>query len=165
MAYNRRFIIASSLLFAGVLLQNNVKAQSIARSTISVLGSTYREGTLTVQQTVGQSSMTQSNYGNFGGIRQGFMQPVNSTNAIRTNHPIHIIAYPNPANDLISIEGELGYGDQIRLQDIYGRTIQTQFIQGELSAQFHLDSYAAGVYTLLVLRQQQIIKSIPVIIK
>ncbi len=77
-------------------------AQSLIRECITSTGNYISENGTTVQQTIGQSYGTTSNYSDNIRYNPGFQQPVFTIETIKSS--IDVTVFPNPTSNLITIE-------------------------------------------------------------
>ena len=88
-----RFLFLQIFIFISC---NNSFSQSIIRSTLSCMGSTYSEDGIFIRQTVGQPSSTLVFNNGSLTINQGFQQPIKTIYGTESNIPIDFELYPNP---------------------------------------------------------------------
>jgi hypothetical protein len=119
------------ILFQLIIISQITNCQSIVRSSLSCLGSTFLDNGLLVRQTLGQSSNTLL-FSN-GGIelRQGFQQPIASFHPIKAILPMDFTLSPNPASDRTLLELK---------EEYFQYTITIRNISGIVLAEFKDES-------------------------
>lgn len=124
-----RYIILFSLLFGF----KGSYAQSIMRSTISILGgSSVLDNTVVIQQTVGQPSPTK--------YRQGFIQPYLKF----SNEKLDLQIYPIPSSDFITIANSK-FQSTFSISNHHGSIIQGELEPFE-TKKVNILALPAGVY-------------------
>lgn len=82
-----------------------------------------------------------------------------NSSSINESNESNIIVYPNPANDLLSIESESLFNSKFRIIDAIGRTVY----QGLLSSNknlLNISDLSKGTYTLMIENQRKPVRFI-----
>jgi Secretion system C-terminal sorting domain len=151
-----KYLIVLSLY---LILINSVstQGQSIIRSSINCLGSTYTSGGLILRQTTGQASSTMVfNNGDLL-LRQGFQQPIALQEDSYLNIPLKFTLSPNPAGEKSLLEFS---------EDISPYTIIISNINGMVMSRINnqtlqfkwlnLENYLPGIYVVTILSGRRI---------
>jgi PKD repeat protein len=64
----------------------------------------------------------------------------------------HLKVYPNPAQEMLTVELENGISRQARIQlvDLFGKVVQEKDFSGKSSQKLDVSSYPAGIYMLMI---------------
>lgn len=125
--------------------------QSLARSSLSSLGSAVSEDGFILRQTVGQSSNTLVFINNEMTLRQGFQQPFTGENMYRTTTSLEFKLRPNPARDQTLLEFNEEVSDYtITVYDLTGKPLLNIPRQSLQSKWLNLKSFAEGVYIIKI---------------
>lgn len=131
--------------------------QSIIRSSINCLGSTFMEDGLIIRQTLGQSSNT--SVFNYSGLvlRQGFQQPLYSRQNSTLIAPVKFTLSPNPASGktLLEVQGDISsYG--ITIYNINGIVVIRLNDQAQMAKWLDLSNLIPGVYIVTITTNKKI---------
>lgn len=136
-----------------LFLSNGIFAQNIIRQSINPFGNSFSDSDISVNQTVGQSSIVGTSVLDDGKtIRQGFQQPVISTKAIyHSDIKLTISTYPNPFQETFFLKLD---GDDItvlfNLSNAIGQVIFFSKINTNEEYSFSLPNLAPGIYFISI---------------
>ncbi len=132
------------------LLVSQFSAQEIVRSTIGAFGSSIGNGTISIQQTVGQPSATTFVKNEDGSaLRQGFHQPYYYE--IERNE-LNATIYPNPNNGQFSFQVDLQENEfyTYLLLDQAGKEVLKNSGSGNQLTDVSIEQPATGMYHLQI---------------
>lgn len=132
------------------LIVGQFPAQEIVRSTIGAFGSSIGNGTISIQQTVGQPSATTFVKNEDGSaLRQGFHQPYYYE--IERNE-LNATIYPNPNNGQFSFQVELQENEfyTYLLLDQAGKEVLKNSGSGNQLTDVSIEQPATGMYHLQI---------------
>lgn len=132
------------------LLVSQFSAQEIVRSTIGAFGSSIGNGTISIQQTVGQPSATTFVKNEDGSaLRQGFHQPYYYE--IERNE-LNATIYPNPNNGQFSFQVDLQENESYTflLLDQAGKEVLKNSGSGNQLTDVSIEQPATGMYHLQI---------------
>lgn len=139
-------------LFAGISF-----GQSILRQSISPLGSSSREGSITFSQTMGQAYHTGSGATGIMTVRPGFQQSPRISFGETKSDPeeqLSLEYYPNPAQDRIILESLEEISQvSIRVVNDQGVLVHTQQLAGMKNHQVDCSHWIPGTYLLSIEEQ------------
>ena len=134
-----------------LLLSNVIIGQRIVRSTIGTSGHSNSGGGISIQQSIGQPSLTTNELNDIEkiGISQGFHQ---SINLLSKNRKLQLIVYPNPNNGEFYFKAPFNNNEFFTYQiiDPLGKTILKESGQGNNITEVDIDFIAQGVYYIQV---------------
>lgn len=125
-------------------------AQEIVRSTIGAFGSSIGNGTISIQQTVGQPSATSFVKNEDGSaLRQGFHQPYYYE--IERND-LNATIYPNPNNGQFSFQVDLSENESYNyvVLDQAGKEVFKNIGNGNQLTEVLIEQPATGLYHLQI---------------
>jgi hypothetical protein len=126
-------------------------SQQIVRSTIGSIGSSMGNGTVTVQQTAGQSSATSFiKNENGSALRQGFHQPYYYE--IERND-LNVSIFPNPNNGQFSFQVALNNDNSFdyQLLDQQGKIVLNNSGIGNDLIEVNIEQPTTGIYHLQII--------------
>ena len=132
------------------LIVSQFSAQEIVRSTIGAFGSSIGNGTISIQQTVGQPSATTFVKNEDGSaLRQGFHQPYYYE--IERNE-LNATIYPNPNNGQFSFQVDLQENESYTylLLDQAGKEVLKNSSSGNQLTDVSIEQPATGMYHLQI---------------
>jgi hypothetical protein len=138
-----------------ILITLCFQAQQIVRSTIGSVGSSMSDGTMLIQQTVGQPTLTTFEKNDDGSaIRQGFHQPY-FIEIIKKD--IDVSIYPNPNNGefFFEILDESNAPYQFQIFDQNGKILHEGKANSKVKQQVLLKHVAQSIYFLHVQQGKQ----------
>jgi len=138
-----------------ILITLCTQAQQIVRSTIGSVGSSMSDGTMLIQQTVGQPALTTFEKNDDGSaIRQGFHQPY-FIEIIKKD--IDVSIYPNPNNGefFFEILDESNSSYQFQIFDQNGKILHEGKANSKEKQQVLLKHVAQSIYFLHVQQGKQ----------
>lgn len=138
-----------------ILITLCTQAQQIIRSTIGSVGSSMSDGTMLIQQTVGQPALTSFEKNDDGSaIRQGFHQPY-FIEIIKKD--IDVSIYPNPNNGefFFEILDESTVPYQFQIFDQNGKILHEGKANSKEKQQVLLKHVAQSIYFLHVQQGKQ----------
>lgn len=159
----RRFVILIFILVAYSAtsqnthsIEDNSNAYYIIRTSMGTSGSTNTITTSTanynVSQSIGQSSVIGTSYGNHFFLRQGYQQPplLSDTHPAKGDDALEAKIYPNPFSHLVFISFSESITKEIRifLFDIKGSLIHTQVFTPSQLIKLNLGNLSNGFYIL-----------------
>lgn len=159
--FMRRLFLVVGLGFAFL----GANAQTASPELVSSSGDNFSNATYQLDWSVGECVTATHSAGEYV-ITQGFHQntyvitPVEDLRA-----DIEISVYPNPTNDLVTIDFPLseGHGNvKIIVTELSGKVLQTAEMQSDL-AQINFSAYANGTYLITISQNNQLIKSFQII--
>lgn len=136
-------------ILLSLVVQSNLSAQQISRSSISSSGMTEMKGGIVIQQSVGQPALVNHVNVDGTGLRQGFQQPIYF---IEEQNDLNVTLYPNPNHGEFSfiVEESSEIKLQFQLFDQQGKLI----IQGKTDANvltpISIQNPTPGMYHLKV---------------
>jgi len=148
-------------LFAFSFLEST--GQVIQRQTTASAGTsaqiTYGSARLTIQSSVGQSSVIGAAKTDGSHLRQGFIQPLGAK-SVRTSAEsnLDVQIYPNPFRDWFHVQFERELYAEITVSDLMGRPIFQTRIEGLQTARIEIDGVAAGTYLVFIRSGSKIYK-------
>lgn len=138
-------------------------SQTIGRSQISSLGTTNCSSGITLQSTVGQSSLVTFENSNSIVLGQGFIQP---SYLISLKKEFEVNVYPNPNNGSFYLESTSNDPDLILYQlfNSYGNLIQSGEFKPNSVANIQIWSLTTGIYILKIIQNNtQLTKKISIL--
>ncbi len=129
----------------------SASGQSLARSSLSSIGSAFSENGFILRQTIGQPSNTLIFKNGEVTLRQGFQQALAGENIYQALDPLEFKLSPNPARDKTLIEFTEEIKDYtITIYNLTGTPLAV--IQGQelLSRWLDLKSYPEGMYIIKI---------------
>lgn len=143
--------VKSILIFLISQLAYYSNSQSIGRSQLSSLGTTNYSTGITLQSTVGQSSLVTFENSNLMILGQGFIQP-SYLNSIKRELEVNV--YPNPNNGSFYLESTSNDPDLILYQlfDSFGNLIQSGEFKPNTVANIQICSLSTGIYILKIIQ-------------
>jgi len=145
------------LLLQLIVICHNISyGQSLVRSSLSSIGSTYSDDGFILRQTIAQPSNTL--VGSNGGfvLRQGFQQPLNSRIIPNSNTTIDFSLYPNPAYEktLLEFKEEI-QPYSVTISNINGRVLTKLNDQKLMSNWLDLKNLTPGIYFVTVVSERK----------
>lgn len=148
-----------TILSLNIIIINQINSfgQSVVRSSLSCLGSTFSKDGFILRQTIGQSSNTF--VFNNGGLVliQGFQQPIYQPNMSHITTSIEFTLSPNPADEksLLKFQEQIS-SYTITISNINGRVL-TRIDDQTLSAKWlDLKNFMPGIYIVTVISNKNI---------
>jgi|GEM_PF-1571318 len=160
-----RALILLPLLLA--TLSVSLTAQELERSVVGSAGSYFSAVNVgNIHWTVGEVVVDRSANGIV--LERGFHHGLYELIATSTwNAPevqLGLKVFPNPTADEVTLTGDWEDGDQLRINDLLGRTLHQRALPTE-RAQMSLHDYPAGTYLLTVARAGRPLATLRVIRK
>ena len=141
------------LISSGFLLCGNFTStgQSIVRSSLSCLGSSYSGEGYLMRQTIGQPSNTAVSRNGLCVLRQGFQQPLTASATEITNNPLVFSLNPNPAHGttLLMLKEEIS-DCTITVRDLFGKILTSIPCNGLRYRSLDLSGYITGIYIVTI---------------
>ena len=149
-----------------LIISSNSFSQSLIRSTLSCIGSSYSEDGLLVRQTVGQPSATIAFTNGTIRLNQGFQQPIITQFILEIKNPIDFEMYPNPSKgkSLLRINEEIS-GYTISIYDTKGKVLKIFPDQTLPALWLDFDQHMPGTYIVVVTTKDRIVSKPLVLIK
>ena len=124
------------------------QAQSLSPQVVSSAGNTSQNGSVMLDQTIGEPVTISASAGAFR-LTQGFHQPVISSVGIEEWESSHVNLYPNPASESATVTVLSDLYTAYSVIDASGRTVAEGSVEGtEFS--FIVSVWSTGVYKLLL---------------
>jgi hypothetical protein len=132
-----------------LVVQSNLSAQQISRSSISSSGMTEMKGGIIIQQSVGQPALVNHVNAEGTGLRQGFQQPIMF---IEEQNELNVLLYPNPNQGDFSfiVEEDTEIKLQYQLFDQQGKLIFQGKTDSNLLTPISIQQPSPGMYHLKV---------------
>jgi hypothetical protein len=160
----KNLVIISALVIG---LMTNLQAQTLRNDVISSLGGSYQfdNSTLTIYQSLGQSTPIGSFAHSPTILSQGFLRGIQTTQLEREK-PFDVIPFPNSFSKLITFRFIQNHVEKtgFTIYDINGKKVfDKQLLPIDNEVKINLDHLAAGLYLSLIksgnrLIQKRIIK-------
>ena len=154
MSRKTRWLILPALLLT---LSNASFSQSLVRSTLSSIGSSYSEDGILVRQTVGQPSATIAFTNGTLRLNQGFQQPIIRQAILEAKNPIDLEIYPNPSKgkSLLRINEEIS-SYTITIYSAQGKILKILPDQSLPAKWLDFEQYMPGSYIVVVTTRERI---------
>ena len=153
MDFSLKYSWLFSALACLVFLSIDVDGQVIKRQSLGTLGGSLHAGSLTIQQTVGQPSITSSTYSGSSSLRSGFMQPTVILESLVTGVQ-DLKVYPIPTATNATLLYRLKANDIIEIRDVKSIVVKKYELDSEQESwQLELFELSSGVYFIIVVRQ------------
>lgn len=132
-----------------LVVQTNLSAQQISRSSISSSGMTEMKGGIIIQQSVGQPALVNHVNVDGTGLRQGFQQPIYF---IEEQNELNVRLYPNPNQGEFSfiVEEDTEIKLQYQLFDQQGKLIFQGKTDSNLLTPISIQQPTPGMYHLKI---------------
>lgn len=139
-------------------------SQSIERVIVGSAGHTMNTGSLKLKTSVGEPIVGKIGSIPLVSVAQGFFTASSSivTGVDAEDLTKGYVLYPNPVTDKIFIRGDLLLLNNVEINDITGRNLQSSFITGN---HISMSSFAPGVYMVRLFNKQNKLLCIYKIIK
>lgn len=129
-------------------------AQSIERQVIGSCGGSFSGG-FQVDWTAGET-VTATASGGSTILTQGFQQPPQAVNAVKTVVTSGLLAFPNPTNNLVTVEWkDQIFSGSLSVFDASGREVMNKKLSAVSNYQLDLTTMAPGVYNLKLLGEDR----------
>lgn len=153
----------------GLSAQNNSAsdAYKLIRSNLGTGGSSKTvsttKGTYRISQSIGQSSVIGTSFGNGYYLRQGFQQPHKKIKVVATskNNSLKALVYPNPfeAKIIINFNENLDTDIAVQLFDVSGKLVYKKLFSPSKRIELNLTSLSAGSYMLKAISEEKLFNS------
>lgn len=134
--------IRSTLLVIPLFFSVAAFGQSIERSLVGSSGSSFSNGTVQVEQSIGEALVSDIRNGN-SAAQQGFQQANDIVSAVETAFVEDIAIFPNPFADYLNISGTNG-PTIITIYNMQGKLVRQ--IKMSDATTILLSDLAAGIY-------------------
>jgi hypothetical protein len=142
------------LFIFNILLSFHSLSQTIVRESIGAVGSSFSSDQFDLQSCLGQPYNTSATEAI--DLRQGFIQPENSTS--KGNKLVAIKLYPNPVSSRLnfSFENEL-QNVHLLIYDLMGNIVSNQHFNSLFTGFTNCSLWTAGMYFIQVQKEGQIL--------
>lgn len=143
-------------LLLAALIAGGLAAQTMDRSVLSALGGEMAAGNTSMSWTIGENSIATSTGGSML-LTQGFHQPGDFVNSIRSVAGGYIKVYPNPSSGLLRLSmGELNGNYKVYVRDASGREVHHSSLQAMgFDQELDLNALPGGYYSLEIRGENQ----------
>lgn len=132
--------------FFALIICCSANAQNISPTVVSSAGQSYQNGSVIVEQTIGEPVI--QSYASGGNmLTQGFHQPVISAVGLYDWQQAEVKLFPNPTQAFATVEVPAFLFDSYVIVDATGKIVAENSLQGIL---FFIDAtnYSTGVYVI-----------------
>lgn len=122
--------------------------QTLKRSTISSFGSsqTFAGYGVTIQSSVGQSSITAKGASEKYALHCGFLQGLKSI----APSLIEVSIYPNPTTNYFVIDGDVSVFTELKLFDSFGKLVYAVDSKDQIHRRIDISGLSPGMYSLFL---------------
>ena len=151
--------------FISAIHSQNSKSYTIVSFNLGHGGSSKviatPKGNYKVSQSIGQSSVIGTHYGNGYYLRQGYQQPQQKIKIEKTSfktNSLNAIVYPNPFEESVSIFFSKSVENEISVLvfDIAGKAIYNGKFSASQNILLNLNTISSGTYLLKVLSKNKV---------
>lgn len=140
-----------------IIFSSNSFCQSIIRSSIGSIGTTFYSEGIILKQTIGQSSPTTKLITGNATLRQGFQQPVTNQITDESLPQISFSIYPNPATleFRILLSEEFSEYD-LNISQLTGKIFYNEERIKVIDHRINIDGFLPGVYIIQIKAENRV---------
>ncbi|CAN5424819.1 hypothetical protein BH10BAC1_BH10BAC1_18510 [soil metagenome] len=139
-----------TLLLFAVFYVSTTNAQSISPEVIATSGTTFSDGTNTLDWTLGEPATNTFNAGS-DMLTQGFHQPELMVTAIETLEPASLSVFPNPTISSLNVQFATQQNVcKVELFTMEGKLLESKIYNNTALSVIDMHDYTAGNYLLYI---------------
>ncbi|MEL0456981.1 T9SS type A sorting domain-containing protein [Flavobacteriaceae bacterium SZ-1-7] len=140
------------------------KSYTIVRSNLGAGGSSRvvstQKGNYKVSQSIGQSSVIGTHYGNGFALRQGYQQPLNNIKVVPISRNNNLVAhvYPNPFEESVDVtfSQDIKKDVSVLVFDVAGKLVYSKEFKPSQKINLNLVDISSGSYLLKVMSDDKL---------